>query len=154
MEPSGKTAPGKPAAQPDAAGKLPIDGLPDDPEPADPAELARFREASAIATRFTDWYVANHGPIIARGKARPYCALRDAVVDVLKAGYDEREIRRALANLAEPVPGTSRLQAAVVEVRSGQRPGSSTSQRRGNVHISDMDDDDRNAQRRAWGGGS
>jgi hypothetical protein len=116
-----------------APGDQPVlDGMPDGAS----STPTIGQQAAALATAWFDHYQSHYGPVTARGKARPYVVLRDQVVlPALEAGYDENEIKHALAGhgtggVPDPVPDVKQFQRALIKVRNNiteHRRGSGSS---------------------------
>jgi hypothetical protein len=100
--------------------QLELAEMPEKPPP--PAE----QRAWGLAREWSDNRIAKGTPIPARGKADPIMVLQKLILPVAKT-YTDEEIRKALADLDQPIPTANRLDAAVAEVRrvaNGEPPKS------------------------------
>lgn len=102
--------------------------------------------ATKIAQGWWDYYQARYGQIMRNGRANPFLALRNNLIQAaIEAGYTETEIKKALMGdgqgTPDPVPAKGAFQRRLVEVRQGVTR--SNVRPLANVHHVAADDPDR-----------
>lgn len=117
--PQGRRSSDHDAAQAD--GQITIDGGVE--TPPDSAQRELQNTAMGLARGWIDFRTEHGCPVVARGRTVPLNALANLVLPALQSGYNENEIKYALAWTDTGIPSAHQFDTALGRVRGGFRPG-------------------------------